>query len=204
MIPWSLAPCLLPDHLQSLLPLHPHLLPFFPPISTALESNLGEAGFLPCSPQPVSSGGGSEVGQRQAFSPPFPSRVFHQLSPYRRWALAHSQQGPGGEQRGQDPVPHTVPLSRAFPSSGTGAEVSSHLLAMPRPSQHRPCSTDTAPLSPERLGTSRIPLSQPSLFPPCGPYGSDLSSLFGWPKTPNLKKLVVRAFWKKQQPEWAD
>lgn len=167
MIPWSLALCLLPDHLHSLLPLYTHLVPFFPPVSTALESGLGEAIFLPCSPQPISSGGGSEVGQRQGFSTH--SQAEYSInSPHTgdgHW-LTHNRGRWGTKMPGPSPTLHTVPFSRAFPSLGTGAEVSSHLLAMPRPSQYRPCNTDTAPLSPERLRTSRIPLSQAFLFPP--------------------------------------
>lgn len=65
------------------------------------------------------------------------------------------------------------------------------LPAQPLLLQHCPC-----PTVPREAGDKQDSLSQASLFPLCGSYGSDLSSLFGWSKNPSLKNQSPESFGK--------
>lgn len=204
MIPWSLALCLLPDHLHSLLPLYPHLVPFFPPVSTALESDLGEAVFLPCSPQPISSGGSSEVGQRQGFSTHSPAE-YSINSPHTgdgHW-LTHNRGRWGTKMPGPSPthcaflqgIPQPGNRSRGvLPPAGNAQTLPVQTL------QYRHCPT--VPREAEDKQDSPLPG-----FPlrSLRPLWLRPFQLFWVVKNPQFKKkLVIRVFWKKQQPEWAD
>lgn len=83
--------------------------------------------------------------------------------------------------------------------------MSSHLLAIPRASQHSPyCSiSDPAPVSPERLRTSRIPSARLPSSLLVALMAQTFPACLGGQKN-QLKKLVIRVFWKNQQPERAD
>lgn len=116
----------------------------------------------PCCPQPVSSGGGSEVGQSQGLSPPLPSQAVHSLPPHKRqhWLTPDSGQLGTKDARswshalclspGHVPAPEEErpPIHWRCPDSPS-TDPAAAILTLPH------CSGYT-----ERLGTSRVPPSQ--------------------------------------------
>lgn len=185
------APCLLPDHLQSLLPLHLDLVPFFPPISTALESNLGEAVFLPCSPQPISLGEVQRWARNRGSAPHSPAE-YSIHSPHIGDGHCSLTTVGNKDARTQS---HTLCFSPGKPQFGDKKQRcppnAQTLPAQPLLLQHCPC-----PIVPRQAGDKQDSFSQASVLWLL--WLRPFQLVCQVKKTP-LNKLVIRVFRKKQQ-----